>query len=124
MKKLNLVIFTLLAVSIAACSGSETQSNNEDEPVGKSVNVETQVMQPETFKSQLRVVGNVETKNDIMISSEVSGRVVEQVVEEGEQVRKGQVLFRINDAKLQQETDRLQAATEQARENFERLQRI
>ncbi|MCH2449956.1 MAG: efflux RND transporter periplasmic adaptor subunit [Gracilimonas sp.] len=124
MKKLNLVIFTLLAVSIAACSGSETQDNNEDEPVGKSVNVETQVMQPETFKSQLRVVGNVETKNDIMISSEVSGRVVEQVVEEGEQVRKGQVLFRINDAKLQQEKARLQAATEQARENFERLQRI
>lgn len=124
MKKLNLVFFALIAVSIAACSGSETQDNNEDEPVGKSVNVETQVMEPTTFRSQLRVVGNVESKNDIMISSEVSGRIIEQVVEEGERVQEGQVILRINDAKLQQEKARLEAATEQARENFERLQRI
>lgn len=124
MKKLNLIFFALIAVLMVACSGSDTQENNDDEPVGKSVNVETQTLEPETFNSQLRVVGNVETKNDIMISSEVSGRVIEQVTEEGERVQKGQVILRINDAKLQQEKARLEAATEQARENYERLQRI
>lgn len=124
MKKFNLAVLIIAMASIAACSGSEVTENEGDEPVGKSVNVKTRVLEPETFKSWLRVVGNVESKNDIMISAEVGGRVLEQLVDEGERVRKGQVILRINDAKLQEEKARLEAASEQARENYERLQRI
>lgn len=124
MKKFNLVVLIIAMISIVACSGNKSTENGGDEPVGKSVNVETRVLEPSTFRSWLRVVGNVETKNDIMISAEVSGRVIEQVVDEGERVRKGQTILRINDDKLQQEKARLEAATEQARENYERLQRI
>ena len=124
MKKFNLAVLIIAMVSIVACSGNETAEENGDELVVKSVNVETRVLEPVTFRSWLRVVGNVETQNDIMISAEVSGRVVEQVVDEGDRVRKGQTILRINDDKLQQEKARLEAATEQARENYERLQRI
>lgn len=124
MKKFNLLLILTLAAVISACSGSETAENNDDEPVGKTVNVETVILEPTTFQSQLRVVGNVETKNDIMISAEVGGRVVEQTVSEGEEVRKGQTILRLDDAKLRQEKERLEAATAQARENYERLQRV
>ena len=123
MKKYNLILITVFAAVIAACSG-EAPEVAGDEIVGKTVNVETKTLEPSTFRSQLRVVGNVETKNDIMISAEVSGRVMEQSVSEGTKVRKGQTILRIDDAKLKQEKARLEAATEQARENYERLQRV
>ncbi len=123
MKKFNLILITVFAAIIAACSG-EAPEVASDEVVGKTVNVETRILQPETFRSQLRVVGNVETKNDIMISAEVGGRIVEQSAAEGTKVKKGQTILRIDDAKLRQEKARLEAATEQARENYERLQRV
>lgn len=123
MKKFNWLIVVLLAFAASACSEGESE-NGQNEPVGKMVNVETQTMEPELFQSQLRVVGNVETKNDIMISAEVGGRVMEQTVDEGARVVEGQTILRLDDAKLMQEKARLEAATEQARENYERLQRI
>lgn len=123
MNKFNLIIVVLIAVVASACSADDSE-NGQNEPVGKLVNVETQIMEPELFQSQLRVVGNVETKNDIMISAEVGGRVMEQVVDEGANVVEGQTILKLDDAKLMQEKARLEAATEQARENYDRLQRI
>lgn len=124
MKKLTLILIPVLAVIVAACSPEAPQETNEDETVGKTVNVETRLLEPQTFQSKLRVVGNVETKNDIMISAEVTGRVVEQTVNEGDRVREGQTLLRIDDSKLKQEEARLQAVTSQARENYERLKKV
>ncbi|MDR9418377.1 efflux RND transporter periplasmic adaptor subunit [Gracilimonas sp.] len=125
MKKLNLVLITLLTMAFAmACSEDESSQNGEDEPVGKSVNVETTVLEPSEFRSQLRIVGNVETKNDIMISAEVGGRVLSHHISEGDEVQKGELIMSLDTAKLQQEKARLEAATSQARENYERLRTI
>lgn len=123
MKKFNVILLTAFAVLVAACSG-ETTEMESDQPVGKTVNVQTKTIEPSTFESHLRVVGNVETKNDIMISAEVGGRIIEQAVAEGKQVQKGETILRIDDSKLKQEKARLEAATAQARENYERLKRI
>ncbi|MEX0721063.1 MAG: efflux RND transporter periplasmic adaptor subunit [Balneolaceae bacterium] len=123
MKKLNLLVIVTLTMLIAACSGVEENSSG-DEELTKTVNVETETITPQTFESHVRVVGNVETSDDIMISSEVSGRVVEHYVDVGETMAKGQAIMKIDDAKLLQEKARLEAITAQARENYERLQRI
>lgn len=124
MKIFNLGIITLLAIMLAACSEDKVAENADDEEVGKTINVETRILEPSTFRSQLKVVGNVETKNDIMISAEVGGRIVGKSVSEGTKVRKGQTILRIDDSKLKQEKARTEAVTEQARENYERLKKI
>ena len=48
------------------------------------VNVETEVLSPEPFNSFLRLVGRVETSDDVQLSAEVSGRVLAHVVSEGQ----------------------------------------
>ncbi|MDR9415372.1 MAG: efflux RND transporter periplasmic adaptor subunit [Gracilimonas sp.] len=123
MEKLNLILLTVIIAVFTACSAENIESES-DQPVGKTVNVETETLTMSTFRSHLRVVGNVETKNDIMISAEVGGRLIEQTVAEGEQVQKGETILRIDDSKLKQEKARLEAVTAQARENYERLKRI
>lgn len=112
-----------LLIIFSACSGGE-EIPQETEELVKTVNVRTLSINPSQFNSFVRVVGTVETSDDIMISAEVSGKVLRYNVEEGEQVRAGQTILKIDDAKLKQEAARLEAITAQARENYERLEKI
>lgn len=124
MKKLTLFASLLAIIVLAACSGEEeTQSTTEEELI-KSVNITTETVQPSTFASYVRVVGTVETSNDILISAEVSGKITSYNVEEGDQVKKGQTIVKIDDSKLKQEKVRLEAITSQAKENYERLKKV
>lgn len=124
MKNFNLILVILIASFATACSEGDATETAGTEQIRKTVNVETKTLAPSTFNSKLRVVGNVETKNDIMISAEVSGRVIDHVVPEGSSVKKGQTILKIDDAKLMQEKHRLEAITSQARENYERLKKV
>lgn len=124
MKKINLFASLLILIAFAACSGSEETQTTTEEELVKSVNVTTRTIQPSTFASYVRVVGTVETSNDIMIAAEVSGRVVSYSVKEGETVRKGQNILRIDDSKLKQEQARLEAMTAQAKESYDRLKKV
>ena len=123
MKDKGLILLITLGLIGAACSGSETEQGTVSEEVVRSVNVIHKTIAPSTLASYVRVVGSVETSNDIMISAEVSGRVVSHSVKEGETVRKGQTILVIDDAKLKREEARLVAITSQAKENYERLKK-
>lgn len=124
MKKVSLFASLLILIAFGACSGGEEAQTTTEEELVKSVNITTETIYPSTFASYVRVVGTVETSNDIMISAEVSGRVVSHNVKEGEAVRKGQTIIKIDDSKLKQEKARLESMTAQAKDNYERLKTI
>jgi RND family efflux transporter MFP subunit len=121
--KLNHILLLSVATLFAACSGDTSQTDAPEEVV-KTVNVSTIPIEPTDFASYLRVVGTVETSNDIMISAEVTGKLLSYSVNEGDKVRKGQVIARIDDAKLKQEKARLEAVTAQSLDNYERLKQV
>lgn len=123
MNNKTLILGLVLITSLLACSGAEEEQSGDEELV-KSVNVVTQEITPSTFASYVRVVGTVETSDDIMISAEVSGKIVSYNVKEGDVVRKGQTILKIDDAKLRQEKARMEAVTAQAKENYERLKTV
>ncbi|MFV1882899.1 MAG: efflux RND transporter periplasmic adaptor subunit [Balneola sp.] len=124
MKKVSLFASLLVLIAFGACSGGEEAQTSTEEELVKSVNITTETIYPSTFASYVRVVGTVETSNDIMISAEVSGRVVSHNVQEGDAVRKGQTIIKIDDSKLKQEKARLESMTDQAKDNYERLKTI
>ena len=93
MKNKLLITALLAATTLWACSGSDS-SQSEGEELVKKVNVVTQTLRPQSFSSYVRVVGTVETSNDIMISAEVSGKVVSYRVDEGDFVKKGQTILK------------------------------
>lgn len=118
----TLFVFLLIAGLITACSQEEQTA--EQEELVKSVNVETMNVEPRLFQRYLRLVGTVESANDVRISSEVSGRIEQYFVEKGKRVQQGESILKIDDAKLLQEKARLEAQTEQAKEQYERLNRV
>jgi len=121
MNKLYIIITVLLAGLLTACAQEQEVSQEE---LIKTVNVQTETLHAKTFERFLRLVGTVESLNDVNISAEVSGRIEKYYADKGSRVAKGEKILKIDDSKLLQEKARLEAQTEQAREQYERLQRV
>lgn len=119
------IIFLFLYTGLFLTNGcDEIQNEEQNEELAKSVNVEVEEITPSDFSSFLRLVGTVETSDDIQVSSEISGRIEMFYLNEGDQIQKGEVIAKIDDRKLQQEARRLQALTTQSEENYLRLKRL
>lgn len=121
MKNVQRILIAILVFGVFYGCESETA---EPEQVVKTVNVETSQIEPQVFESYLQQVGTVTTNRDVQVSAEVSGRIVNLARQEGDNVQEGQTVIKVDDRKLQQELNRLQATTSQSRENYERLQRL
>ena len=121
MKTAKGIIGILVLGIFVACSAEQPAQTEE---LVKTVNVETEVLAPKSFERYLRLVGTVESRNDVRISAEVSGRIESYLAEKGETVKQGESILKIDDNKLLREKARLEAQTEQAREQYERLQRV
>ncbi len=66
----------------------------------------------------LQASGTVEAV-EIVVAPEIGGRIAEILVDEGDQVKAGDVLVRFNDAMLQAQLDQAEAAQNQAQANYD-----
>lgn len=119
------IITLLLALTtlLWSCDAGE-EASTEEEQLVKVVNVKARTITPEDFRAYVKLVGNIDSDNDIRVSSEANGRVLRYFVEKGQRVQKGDRILKIDDEQLVQDRERLEAMTNQARENYERLKRI
>lgn len=117
------VILTGIITILLLYGCSEEVQDTQEEQV-KTVNVETETVEPRLFERYLKLVGTVEAQNDVRISAEVSGRIEEYFVEQGDEVKKGNPILKIDDSQLVRERERLEAVTAQAKDNYERLKRL
>ena len=76
------------------------------------------------FKHFLELQGNVTTKNLLTIYPEYSGVLTNVYVREGQKVKKGEVLAKIDDGGLSQQLAQLKIQSELAKTTFERQQRL
>lgn len=116
-------LLMVLSIGLANCSSNDMETSEPEELI-KTVNVETEQVLPQPFQSFLRLVGTVETSDDVLLSAEVSGKVLRHLVIEGQNVRKGQTILRLDDSKLRQEVARLEAITAQSKTTWERIQNL
>lgn len=105
--KIKYVVYALLAIGIIGFIGyriNENKSENEDtkdpKGKGKTMAVNGIVAKAETFDNNLALSGSIEANEQVEIRSEVSGIVEGIYFQEGSNVSKGQVLFKVNDIEL------------------------
>ncbi|HVL39141.1 MAG TPA: efflux RND transporter periplasmic adaptor subunit [Fimbriimonadaceae bacterium] len=84
--------------------------------------VEVAVAGPETIVASLSAVGTAESLHRVEISPKTSGRIEYLQVREGDQVRRGEVLVRIDPSELQAQVLQQQAALAEARSRLARAQ--
>jgi len=95
------VILAVVAASLGGREGDEVAVRIEDVALRDLV-------------ARVTATGHIEPKTSIDISADVSGRIVELTVEEGDDVEEGQLILVIDPARFEAAVDRAQAALSDA----------
>ena len=99
---------------------SELNSNEKDE----AVKVKVTELKNEAFEHFIEVTGKVEAEQDVNVSPEMAGVIMEVFVKEGQNVSKGQVLAKLSSEILERTVDELTVQQELAVINFQRQKNL
>lgn len=84
----------------------------------KAVRVATEKAEQRNITELVSASGKVQPEQEVKITSDVSGQIVELLVKEGDTVQKGQLLLRINPNVYQSAVERMQAMVNGSRANL------
>ena len=115
-KKSNLLIYILGLIVIAGIVGLMFFKKNSSE---EGLEVETEKVEKRTIREMVGASGKVFPETEVKISSDVSGEIVELYVEEGDSVKVGQVLARINPDTYVSEVERGRASVNSSKASVE-----
>lgn len=121
----RLLLGLLFAVLVAACEKSESKVTAQPPPPkGPQVKVSVLEVQPTSMKDVLVLPGETQAWEDVRVSSDMEG-VVEWIgPKEGQRVRKGELLARIDVAARKAALDRAMASFNLADELFKRRESL
>ncbi len=88
------------------------------------VSVKTLDVVPRRFEHFFEVTGNVEADEEVNVSPESAGKIMDILVREGRQVKKGTVLATLNTDMLDQSIEETRISLELARTTFERQKNL
>lgn len=90
-------------------NGSNASAQEGPQPQNSTITVDAYVTSPEKFEEVIRTTGNIRSDEEVYLRMEASGRISDIGFEEGQQVRKGQVLARLNAAEFEAQKRSLEA---------------
>lgn len=151
MKKLTLILAVTLAIS--SCSTDNTLAGKKDQLAAakeklmglmdevktlekdiavldtnqfeaSAINVDLRTLTFQPFAHYVGVEGIVEAEQDVMVSFQSQGEILQILVEEGDKVKKGQLLARLNAAPIQNQLAELQTRSELANTIFLKQKRL
>ena len=115
---------TLALLTLPSCSKKSSGDESADTEEG-AANIVAEVtvtrVERTDIQSTLSVSGTVSAlpNQDVRVSSLVPGRVARMMVAEGDHIREGQVLAKIDDRPFRDQVQQAQAAVDQAKANLE-----
>ena len=86
--------------------------------------ITTALVSTGTFEHYIEVQGTAESKENVMISSEMAGTITGVLIRDGDKVSKGQVLVQIDDVVLRNNIEELETSLELAAIIFERQKNL
>ena len=107
-------IYIILAISsllfLSACSSEEENiSSTDKEKKTETIPVETIKAEASKFEHFIEITGMVEPVQYAFISPEGSGQIKQIAVSEGQSVKKGEVLVRLNTAVIEGQIQQVQS---------------
>ncbi|HEU0052597.1 MAG TPA: efflux RND transporter periplasmic adaptor subunit, partial [Longimicrobium sp.] len=108
MKKLVIAVAVVLLVGVmgfVAVNGKGRERGRE---------VRTEVVARRDLRSSVTATGKIEPKRKVDISADISGRVIQVAVEEGQWVNRGDLLLRIDPSQYEAQVRRAEASVAQA----------
>lgn len=130
----SLILLVAFSLLLAGCGGkpddsgdkSETQnaSKTKEEKTTEAVPVEVVTVKAQTVNSSYAGTANLDAPNEAQVVAKSSGVLVSQIAEEGDYVKQGQVMARIDPARAILEVQRNQATVNKLTNNYNRAQKL
>jgi RND family efflux transporter MFP subunit len=112
------IIFTSLILSLIGC-GSDPKKDEAQKTTILPL-VQTAIVQKKSFTHKISIQGNIESTQDIMLNSELSGMIKEVTISSGQMVKQGEVLVIMDAAILTANIDELNSQLEFAQYMLEK----
>jgi len=125
---MNRLLPLLLVLPLAACGFADAEQSHAP-PAAQSApatatRVEVAELQPSNATIDITVPGEVEGWHDALLASSLGGRVEAVAVHNGDDVRKGQILARVDAQTYAAQVEQAQAQLEQAQADLKRVQAL
>ncbi len=114
--RVSMTAALLAALALSACGAEQTAESGENAEPAQAIPVEVATASREDIYSTYSGTAAVEALEEATVIAKVGGEIREILVEEGDEVRAGQVLARLDG-------DRLRLTKSQAEANLQKLQR-
>ena len=114
---MNRWILSMLAFAmvLSACRDQSDRAQPRATSADQSVEVDVAPVVERTFDRQIEIVGTLAADEEVVVSTEVEGRVVELRVDLGSVVRRGEVLARLESRDFELRVAEAEAALQQVR---------
>ncbi|MFB3897584.1 MAG: efflux RND transporter periplasmic adaptor subunit [bacterium] len=119
LNKIGFIILPILVFVfiISGCGKKETAAVNPD---ATAVHVEVTQAEQQDFQQLYQASGAIEPISSSEVGPDVAGKIVKLMVQEGSNVKKGQVLVLLDDASLSAQYDQALAALKLAEANWDK----
>ncbi len=124
--KIKTLVYSLLLIGLVGLIGyritknSDAKGPKDKEKDKQPITVSGTIVHLQTFDNNLALSGSIEANEQVEIRSEVSGIVKNIYFQEGSNVSKGQVLFKVNDIELKAQLAQAKTKESLASENERR----
>jgi membrane fusion protein (multidrug efflux system) len=109
---LSLIFLGLL---FSGCNGGKKQATQRQSGASAArVAVDAMVIQPQLLENKIITTGTLLANEEVQLKPEIAGRVTDVYFTEGSNVRKGEVLVKINDNELKAQLDGKKVEEKQA----------
>lgn len=106
---------------LAGCGNAPSPGGGQGTPV---VYVDVEVAKQAPITSTVTATGTINAKNEVKIIAQAEGKIIELQIEEGNYVKKGQVLVRLDASVLSAQTKEAEANLADAKANYDRVNRL
>ena len=122
-KKKTVIIAAAAFVLLAAAGTAALRSSGRSAGTGRGTAVMTAPVTRQDISSRLSSSGVLKPRNSYQVSSLAEGEITSADFEVGDQVEKGQVLYRIDVSSMEEEMKAAQNSAERAARNLEEAQK-
>jgi len=121
MNNLQYIIILLAALGLASCNSKKNEKGSKEKP---PATVDVIIAGNEDFEHTVEVNGTVLSNEMVELRPEISGRLTYLNLPDGEKVKEGTLLARINDAELQALLEQQKSQQDLAQKNEKRLKEL
>ena len=119
-KRTRVVVIILIVLCVAGMiaypfltktniDNSSKDASPEARRADRPLNVKAQIIEYETMTDKFLTIGSIMPDEEVSLSFETSGKIVQISFQEGSNVKKGDLLAKVNDLTLQAELKKLQS---------------